>query len=278
MPELTIPSLTLHDGVEIPQLGFGVFQVPPPEAQIVVELALEAGYRHIDTAAAYRNEEGVGTAVAMSGLAREDLFVTTKLWNSQQGYDSTLAAFEDSLGRLGLDYVDLYLIHWPVPSEDRFVDTWRAFERIHDEGRARTIGVSNFRVEDIERLEREADTRPTINQIELHPRFQQDDLRAWHAEHGIATEAWSPLAQGDLLTDETIAGIAEHHGKTPAQAILRWHLQLGNVVIPKSVTPERIRENLDLFDFELSEEELAAIERLDGGGRIGPDPATFVAP
>jgi len=278
MPELTIPSLTLHDGVEIPQLGFGVFQVPPPETQIVVELALETGYRHIDTAAAYRNEEGVGAAVAMSGLAREDLFVTTKLWNSQQGYDSTLAAFEDSLRRLGFDYVDLYLIHWPVPSEGRFVDTWRAFERIQEEGRARTIGVSNFRVEDIERLEHETDTRPTINQIELHPRLQQGELRAWHAEHGIATEAWSPLAQGDLLTDETIAGIAERHGKTPAQAILRWHLQIGNVVIPKSVTPERIRENLELFDFELSDEELAAIERLDGGGRTGPDPATFVAP
>jgi 2,5-diketo-D-gluconate reductase A len=278
MGELTIPNLTLHDGVEIPQLGFGVFQVPPDETQSVVELALEAGYRHIDTAAAYRNEAGVGAALAASNLAREDVFVTTKLWNSQQGYDSTLAAFEGSLGRLGFDYVDLYLIHWPVPSADLYVDTWRAFERIHEEGRARTIGVSNFRAEDIERLERETDTRPTVNQIELHPRVQQADLRAWHAEHGIATEAWSPLAQGDLLTEETIAGIAERHGKTPAQAILRWHLQIGNVVIPKSVTPERIRENLELFDFELSDEEPAAIERLDDGGRIGPDPSTFVAP
>jgi len=278
MAELTIPSLTLHDGVEIPQLGFGVFQVPPDETQSVVELALEAGYRHIDTAAAYRNEAGVGAALAVSGLAREDVFVTTKLWNSQQGFDSTLAAFESSLGRLGFDYVDLYLIHWPVPSADLYADTWRAFERIHEEGRARTIGVSNFRAEDIERLEGETHTRPTVNQIELHPSFQQSDLRAWHAEHGIATEAWSPLAQGGLLSEETIAAIAEHHGKTPAEAILRWHLQVGNVVIPKSVTPERIRENLELFDFELSDEELAAIERLDGGGRIGPDPATFVAP
>jgi 2,5-diketo-D-gluconate reductase A len=278
MAELTIPRLTLHDGVEIPQLGFGVFQVPPEETQSVAELALDAGYRHIDTAAAYRNEKGVGAALAGSGLSREDLFVTTKLWNSQQGYESTLEAFEGSLGRLGLDYVDLYLIHWPVPSEDRFVDTWRAFERILEEERSRTIGVSNFRVEDLERLEVEADTRPTVNQIELHPRFQQAELRAWHTQHQIATEAWSPLAQGELFDDETIVGIAERHGKTPAQTILRWHLQVGNVVIPKSVTPERIRENIELFDFELSDEEMAAFAGLDGGGRIGPDPETFVAP
>ncbi len=278
MAELTVPSLTLHDGVEIPQLGFGVFQVPPEETQGVVARALEAGYRHIDTAGAYRNEKGVGAAIAASSLAREDVFVTTKLWNSQQGYDSTLAAFEASLGRLGFDYVDLYLIHWPVPTEDRFVDTWRAFERIQEEGRARTIGVSNFRVEDLERLEREAETRPTVNQVELHPRFQQAELREWHAEHGIATEAWSPLAQGELLDDETIVGIAEQHGKTPAQAILRWHLQIGNVVIPKSVTPHRIRENLDVFDFELSREEQATIADLDSGERIGPNPETFVAP
>ncbi len=275
---MTIPSLTLHDGVEIPQLGFGVFQVPPEDTQEVVEQALDAGYRHIDTAGAYRNEKGVGAAIAASGLAREDLFVTTKLWNSEQGFESTLAAFEKSLDRLGLDYVDLYLIHWPVPSEDRFVDTWRAFERIHEEGRARTIGVSNFRVEDLERLEAETETRPTVNQIELHPRLQQAELRAWHADHGVATEAWSPLAQGELLDDETIVAIAERHGKTPAQAILRWHLQLGNVVIPKSVTPERIRENIELFDFELSDAEMAEFERLDRGERIGPDPGTFVSP
>jgi 2,5-diketo-D-gluconate reductase A len=278
MPELTIPSITLHDGVDIPQLGFGVFQVPPEETQSVVELALDAGYRHIDTAAAYRNEAAVGAALAASSLAREDVFVTTKLWNSQQGYDSTLEAFEASLGRLGFDYVDLYLIHWPVPSEGRFVDTWRAFERLLEEGRARTIGVSNFRIEDLEALEAETDTRPTVNQVELHPRMQQARLRAWHEEHGVATEAWSPLAQGDLLGDETIAAIAARHGKTPAQAILRWHIQLGNVVIPKSVTPARIRENLELFDFELSDEDMEAFARLDAGERIGPDPATFVAP
>ena len=278
MAELTIPSLTLHDGVEIPQLGFGVFQVPPEDTQEVVEEALDAGYRHIDTAAAYRNEKGVGAAIDASGLAREDLFVTTKLWNSEQGFETTLAAFEASLGRLGFDYVDLYLIHWPVPSRDRFVDTWRAFEQVHEEGRARTIGVSNFRLEDLERLEAETDTRPTVNQIELHPRLQQAELRAWHADYGIATEAWSPLAQGELLDDETITEIAERHGKTPAQTILRWHLQIGNVVFPKSVTPERIRENIELFDFELSDAEMAEFERLDRGERIGPDPGTFVSP
>jgi 2,5-diketo-D-gluconate reductase A len=252
--------------------------VPPEDTQEVVEEALGVGYRHVDTAAAYRNEKGVGAAIAASGIPREEVFVTTKLWNSQQGHDSALEAIESSLGRLGFEYVDLYLIHWPVPTEDRFVETWHAFERIREEGRARTIGVSNFRVEDLERLGREAETRPTVNQVELHPRHQQAELRAWHAEHGIATEAWSPLAQGALLDDETIAAIAQRHGKTPAQAILRWHLQLGNVVIPKSVTPRRIRENLDLFDFELSAEEMDAIGRLDAGERIGPDPATFVSP
>ncbi|HEY0391408.1 MAG TPA: aldo/keto reductase [Solirubrobacterales bacterium] len=278
MAQLTVPRLSLHDGVEIPQLGFGVFQIPPEDTQYAVELALDAGYRHIDTAAAYRNEAGVGAALAASGLPREDVFVTTKLWNSEQGHDSTLAAFERSLERLGLDHVDLYLIHWPAPSEDRFVDTWRAFERIYEEEAARTIGVSNFRIEDLERLTSETGTRPTVNQIELHPRFQQAEMRAWHADHQIATEAWSPLAQGELLDDETIVRIAERHERTPAQAILRWHLQLGNVVIPKSVTPERIRENIEIFDFELGDEEMAEFARLDRGERIGPDPARFVAP
>jgi 2,5-diketo-D-gluconate reductase A len=274
----SIPAVTLHDGVEIPQLGFGVFQVPPEDTQETVEEALASGYRHIDTAGAYRNEAGVGAALAATGIAREEVFVTTKLWNSEQGYDSTLAAFDKSLERLGLDRVDLYLIHWPMPTEDRYLDTWRAFERIHEEGRSRSIGVSNFRVEDLERLEREAEKLPTVNQIELHPRLQQAELRACHAEHDVATEAWSPLAQGELLDDETIATIAAHHEKTPAQTILRWHLQLGNVVIPKSVTPARIRENIEIFDFELSEDDIAALARLDAGERTGPDPATFVAP
>jgi 2,5-diketo-D-gluconate reductase A len=274
---LPTPAVALRDGVEIPQLGFGVFQVPPEDTQETVEEALATGYRHIDTAAAYRNEAGVGAALAAAGLPREEVFVTTKLWNSEQGYDSTPAAFEKSLERLGLDHVDLYLIHWPMPSADRYLDTWRAFERLHEEGRSRSIGVSNFRVEDLERLEAEAEQQPTVNQVELHPRLQQAELRAWHADHGIATEAWSPLAQGELLDDDTLETIAAHHEKTPAQTILRWHLQLGNVVIPKSATPQRIRENFDVFDFELSEDDMAAIARLDAGERTGPDPAHFAA-
>jgi 2,5-diketo-D-gluconate reductase A len=270
-----IPILTLHDGVEMPQLGFGVFQIPPQDTQEKVEEALAVGYRHVDTAAAYRNEAGVGAAIAASGVRREDVFVTTKLWNSEQGYDSTLRAFEKSIERLGTGHVDLYLIHWPLPAQDRFLDTWRAFERIREEGGARSIGVSNFRVEDLERLEQEAEQRPTVNQIELHPRLQQAELRAWHEDHDVATEAWSPLAQGDLLEDGTIETVAAHHDRTPAQVILRWHLQVGNVVIPKSATPERIRENFELFDFTLSEDDMAAIERLDAGARVGPDPGTF---
>jgi 2,5-diketo-D-gluconate reductase A len=273
-----IPSLTLNDGVEIPQLGFGVFQVPPDETQRVVEEALAAGYRHIDTAAAYRNEKGVGAALAASGIPRDEVFVTTKLWNEQQGFDSALEAVEKSLGRLGMDRLDLYLIHWPAPGQDRFVETWKAFERIRDEGRARSIGVSNFRIEDLERLGRETETVPSVNQVELHPRFHQVGLRAWHAEHGVATEAWSPLGQGALLGEPAFVEIAERHGRTPAQAILRWHLQLGNVVIPKSATPERIRENIEVFDFELGEDEMSAIAAIDTDKRFGPDPATFVSP
>jgi 2,5-diketo-D-gluconate reductase A len=274
----SIPTVALSDGTAIPQLGFGVFQVPPEDTQETVEEALASGYRHVDTAGAYRNEAGVGAALAAAGLARDEVFVTTKLWNSEQGYDSTLAAFDKSLERLGLDQVDLYLIHWPMPTEDRYLDTWRAFERIQDQGGARSIGVSNFRIEDLERLHERAERLPTVNQIELHPQLQQAALRAWHADHDIATEAWSPLAQGAVLDDDTIVTVAAHHEKTPAQTTLRWHLQLGNVVIPKSVTPERIRENIDVFDFELSEDDMAAIARLDSVERIGPDPATFVAP
>jgi 2,5-diketo-D-gluconate reductase A len=273
-----VPNVRLNDGTEIPQVGFGVFQVPPDETQRAVEDALAAGYRHIDTAAAYRNERGVAAGIAASGVPRGEIFITTKLWNSEQGFDATLAAFEKSIEALDTEQVDLYLIHWPVPAADLFLDTWRAFERIHAERGARSIGVSNFRVADLERLASEAETQPTVNQIELHPLLQQVELRAWHAEHGIATEAWSPLAQGEVLKDDTLVTIAAHHERTVAQVILRWHLQLGNVVIPKSVTPARVRENLDIFDFELTEDDLAAIARLDAGHRTGPDPASFGAP
>ena len=273
-----VPNVRLNDGTPIPQVGFGVFQVPPDDTQRAVEDALAAGYRHIDTAAAYRNERGVAAGIAASGVPRAEIFITTKLWNTEQGFESTLAAFDKSIEALDTEQVDLYLIHWPVPARDLFLDTWRAFERIHAEGGARSIGVSNFRVADLERLAQEAETQPTVNQIELHPLLQQVELRAWHAEHGIATEAWSPLAQGEVLKDDTLVTIAAHHERTVAQVILRWHLQLGNVVIPKSVTPARVRENLDIFDFELSDDDLAAIARLDAGHRTGPDPASFGAP
>jgi 2,5-diketo-D-gluconate reductase A len=259
-----VPSLTLSDGTEVPQLGFDLFPVSPEETRRAVELALDAGYRHIDTAAAYRNEREVGAALAASGLPRRDYFVTTKLWCPRQGQDSTLRTFEASLDRLGLDYVDLCLIQWPVQTGGRFVDVWRALERIRGEGAARTIGVANFGIEDLELLRREAEILPTVNQVELHPYCQEAELLAWHAEHGVATAAWSPLAQGELLDDETtIVRLAERHGRTLTQVILRWHLQLGSIVIAGSVTPGGIRESIDLFDFELSDEELAAIGELD---------------
>ncbi|MDX3076875.1 aldo/keto reductase [Streptomyces sp. MI02-7b] len=270
-----IPHLTLNNGVTMPQLGFGVFQVPDAETAAAVTTALESGYRSIDTAAIYGNEAGVGQALAASGIPRDELFVTTKLWNADQGYDSTLAAFDASLARLGLDHVDLYLIHWPAPAHDRYPDTWRAFEKIRSEGRARAIGVSNFQPEHLRRLMDESGVTPAVNQVELHPRLQQRELRAFHARHGIATEAWSPLAQGALLADPAVTSIADRLGRTPAQVILRWHLQHGTIVIPKSVTPERIRQNLDVFGFDLTDSDIAAIDALDDGGRIGPDPDTF---
>ncbi|MEV1048114.1 aldo/keto reductase [Streptomyces sp. NPDC049916] len=271
----TVPTVTLNNGVSIPQLGFGVFQVPDDETTAAVTGALEAGYRSVDTAAAYGNEAGVGRALAESGIPREELFVTTKLWNTDQGYDATLAAFDASLAALGLDHVDLYLIHWPVPAHDLYPETWRALERLAAEGRVRAAGVSNFQPAHLRRLLETGTLVPAVNQVELHPGLQQTGLRAFHAEHGIATEAWSPLAQGALLTEDALVSIAERHGKTPAQAVLRWHLQLGNIVIPKSVTPERIRQNIDVFDFELSAEEMDAVAALDRGMRTGPDPDTF---
>nr|WSZ97189.1 aldo/keto reductase [Streptomyces sp. NBC_00857] len=268
----SIPNVTLNNGVTMPQLGFGVFQVPDDETTAAVGSALEAGYRSIDTAAIYGNERGVGRALADSGIPREELFVTTKLWNDDQGYDATLAAFDASLEKLGLDHVDLYLIHWPTPARDRYLDTWRAFEKLLADGRTRAIGVSNFQVPHLQRLLEHTGITPVVNQVELHPALQQSELRAFHAEHGIATEAWSPLAQGAVLGDQAIVDIADKHGVSPAQVVLRWHLQTGNVVIPKSVTPKRIRQNLDVFGFELSDDAIAAIAGLDTGTRTGPDP------
>jgi diketogulonate reductase-like aldo/keto reductase len=272
----TVPQITLNNGVEMPQLGFGVWQVPDGETEQTVSTALEAGYRSIDTAAVYGNERGTGKAIAAAGMSREQLFVTTKLWNADHGYDSTLRAFDASLSRLGLDYVDLYLIHWPVPSRDRYLDTWKALEKICEDGRARAIGVSNFLPEHLRRLLDETSVVPAVNQIELHPQYQQAEARAVHARHGIATEAWSPLGQGKgLLRHPTLGGLARKHGRSPAQIVLRWHLQLGNVAIPKSVTPSRIRENIEVFGFDLDEEDMAAIATMETGTRIGPDPATF---
>ncbi|WP_431968777.1 aldo/keto reductase [Actinacidiphila sp. bgisy160] len=271
-----VPDITLNNGVTMPQLGFGVWQVPDDEAATAVATALEAGYRSIDTAALYRNERGTGRAIAASGIPREELFVTTKLWNTDQGHDNALRAFDASLDKLGLEYVDLYLIHWPTPARGLYPETWRALEKIHADGRARAIGVSNFPVAQLQHLIDDGGVVPAVNQIELHPHLPQSELRAFHAGHGIATEAWSPLGQGRGLLDEpALAAVAAKHGRTPAQVVLRWHLQLGNVVIPKSVTPSRIRENIDVFGFELDGEDLAAVDALDNGGRLGPDPSSF---
>jgi 2,5-diketo-D-gluconate reductase A len=270
-----VPQLEFNDGHSIPQLGFGVFQVPPEDTADVVRHALKTGYRHIDTAAAYKNEAGVGEAIRDSGLNRDEVFVTTKLFNTDQGHDSALKAFDKSLDRLGLEYVDLYLIHWPAPDRGKYVETWRAFAQFHREGRARSIGVSNFLPEHLEKIIDATGVTPALNQIELHPQLQQPELRRFHEEHGILTEAWSPLGQGAILDDETIKEIASAHERTVAQVVLRWHLQLGNVVIPKSVTPKRIEENFELFDFELSAEEMDKIAGLDKGERTGPDPKTF---
>lgn len=268
-------SLMLNtDGVQIPQLGYGVWQVPAEEAEQAVATALQAGYRHVDTAAAYGNEEGVGRAVRGSGLPREKVFVTTKLWNGDHG--RTEAAFDESLARLGLDHLDLFLIHWPVPQQDKYVQAWKAMEKIYRDGRVRAIGVSNFTVDTLTRLMDETGITPSINQIELHPYLQQREMRAFHEANGILTEAWSPLGQGKgLLSDPALSVLSEKYGRTPAQIVLRWHLQLGNVVIPKSVTPARIKENIGVFDFILDSEDMSAIGAMNRGERLGPDPDTF---
>ena len=267
--------IQLNNGVEIPQIGFGVFQLPPEETQKAVETALEAGYRHIDTAAAYKNEAGVGAAIRATGIDRSELFITTKLRNGEQGTGTSRQAFEESLANLGLDYVDLYLIHWPVPAHDQYVNSWRELEKIYGEKRARAIGVSNFLEPHLERLLAETDIVPVVNQIEIHPSFQQKPLTDFVRSKGIAVEAYSPLGQGCDLADPVIVALAEKHGVTAAQVILRWHLQAGTIVIPKSATPERIASNRDLAGFELSADEIASIDALERGARIGGDPAVF---
>lgn len=273
-----IPGISLKVGVEMPQLGFGVFQVPANETAVAVGAALDSGYTSVDTAAAYGNESAVGAAVVDAAVSRDDVFVTTKLWNDSQGYDATLRAFDASLDKLGMEYVDLYLIHWPAPARDRYVETWKALEQLEADGRARAIGVSNFQIPHLLRLFDETDVVPAVNQVELHPNFSQRDLRAFHAEHGIATEAWSPLGQGSgLLDNPTLRMLADKYGKTPAQVVLRWHLQLGNIVIPKSVTPHRIRENIEVFDFEVADDDMDAVGSLDTGQRVGPDPDVLEA-
>jgi 2,5-diketo-D-gluconate reductase A len=268
----SVPDAVLNNGVSMPRLGYGVFRVPDEETERAVLTALDAGYRSIDTASLYGNEAGVGRALAASGLARTDLFVTTKVWNDDQGYESTLRAFDASLDRLGLDHVDLYLIHWPKPTRDRYVETWRALEKLYSDDRVRAIGVSNFQPDHLRRLLDETEIVPAVNQVELHPDLQQEQLRSFHAQHGITTEAWSPLGQGLALRHPDVVELAERYGRTPAQVVLRWHLQLGNVVIPKSTTPARIRENIAVFDFALAGEDMAVLAGLETGTRLGPDP------
>lgn len=270
-----VPSLEMLDGYTIPQFGLGVWQTPEAQTAQVVQDALAIGYRHIDTAAIYGNEEGVGQAIARAGVPREQLFITTKLWNADQGLDSTTRALDTSLHKLGLDYVDLYLIHWPCPAKGAYVDSWKAMIQAQDAGKVRSIGVSNFRIEDIEHLAAETGVLPVVNQIELHPLLQQQALRDYHADHGILTESWSPIAQGEVLHDPVLEAIAAAHGKTTAQVVLRWHIQLGLVVFPKTVSATRLRENIEVFDFVLSQDQMAAIASLDAGKRRGPDPATF---
>jgi 2,5-diketo-D-gluconate reductase A len=272
MTDIDVPRITLNDGTTIPQLGLGVYKVADDEAERVVRIALDEGYRHVDTATLYGNEAGVGRAIRASGLDRDDVYLTTKVWNTAHGYDETLRAFDESLDRLGTDHVDLYLIHWPAPARDRYVETYRALETIRAEGRARSIGVSNFSITHLERLLGETGVVPAVDQVEAHPWLPQRELRAFGDAHGIVTEAWSPLARGRILDDSVLLGIAERHGVSTAQVVIRWHLQQGMVVIPKSATASRIRSNLDVFGFELDDADLAAIAGLESGRRTGSHP------
>ncbi|MBT0769927.1 aldo/keto reductase [Kineosporia sp. J2-2] len=264
--------ITFHDGNSIPQLGLGVWQARPEQATAAVREALQAGYRHVDTAAAYENEEAVGAGLRESGVARDEVFVTTKVWNGDQGADAARVAAEKSLERLGLDHLDLLLIHWPCPAQNLYVETWQTFIALREQGLVRSIGVSNFTGAHLDRLVAETGVTPVLNQIELHPYFQQRPMRAEHERLSVVTESWSPLAQNQVLTDPVLEKIAARHGKSPAQVVIRWHLDNGLVVIPKSVTPSRIRDNADVFDFALDADDLAAIAELDRGGRIGSDP------
>jgi 2,5-diketo-D-gluconate reductase A len=275
----TVPTIELNDGHTIPQLGFGVFQIPPEDTAAAVSVALEAGYRHIDTAEMYRNEQGVGDAVRASGLDRADVFITSKLNNGFHRPDEARRAFAETLDELGTEYVDLFLIHWPLPTlyDGDYLSTWKTLEEFRDDGRARSIGVSNFQVAHLERLAAESDTVPAVNQIELHPYFGNSEVAAYDRAHGIATEAWAPIAQGKVLDDPTLNEIGDRLGKSPAQVALRWHIQHGRIVFPKSVTPARINENFELFDFQLEPEDIEKIDALDSGeaGRDGPNPDSF---
>ena len=271
-----VPGIELNNGTTIPQLGFGVFQIDPSDTAETVQAALDAGYRHIDTAQMYGNEAEVGEAVAKSDIPRDQLWITTKCNNSNHGYEDSQKALDESLRVMGLDHVDLYLIHWPLPGKDLYVDTWKGLEQANADGKTRTIGVSNFQPHHLDRLLEETETVPAINQIELHPHMQQAGLRSYHERHGIRTEAWSPIGQGKGLLDAPeFADIAQAHGKSPAQVVLRWHIQLGNIIFPKSVTPERIRENFAIFDFELSDDEMNTINNMEKAERLGPDPDEF---
>jgi 2,5-diketo-D-gluconate reductase A len=272
----TVPTITLNNGVQIPQLGFGVYQIPPDQTRDATLTALEIGYRHIDTAEMYGNEKQVGEALRDSGIPREEVFVTSKLNNGFHARDAALQAFDQSLADLGFDYLDLFLVHWPLPGIDvDYIETWQAMEEIYRSGRAKAVGVSNFKPHHLRRLFGGTEIRPAVNQVEIHPYLTQDELRAFDADHEIATEAWSPIAQGKVLGDPVIGRVAERHGKSPAQVTLRWHIQRGDIVFPKSVTRSRVQENFEIFDFELSDDDMRDITALNRDERVGPDPDTF---